>query len=141
MVYGRWKEDLIEKGIPNKEGFRLEKFLTNDVEISKWSAEGLPSDELSIQNGILTKNASRWPLCVDPQLQAVVWIKEKEKKNNLEILSFNQADYIKRLEMAISFGKPVLFEAIDEEIDPMIDPILEKNIVVQAGVRMIKLGD
>ncbi len=140
MVYGRWKQDLLDKGIPNKENFRLEKFLTNDVEISKWSAEGLPSDELSIQNGILTKNASRWPLCIDPQLQAVVWIKEKEKKL-LEILSFNQADYIKRLEMAISFGKPVLFEAIDEEIDPMIDPILEKNIVVQAGVRMIKLGD
>lgn len=70
-----------------------------------------------------------------------MWIKEKEKKFNLEILSFNQADYIKRLEMAISFGKPVLFEAIDEEIDPMVDPILEKNIVVQAGVRMIKLGD
>lgn len=141
MVYGRWKEDLREKNIPNKEDFRLEKFLTNDVEISRWSAEGLPSDELSIQNGILTKNASRWPLCVDPQLQAVVWIKEKEKKHNLEILSFNQADYIKRLEMAISFGKPVLFEAIDEEIDPMVDPILEKNIVVQAGVRIIKLGD
>jgi dynein heavy chain len=141
MVYGRWKEDLVSKNIPNKDTFRLEKFLTNDVEISRWSAEGLPADELSIQNGILTKNASRWPLCVDPQLQAVVWIKEKEKKSNLEILSFNQADYIKRLEMAISFGKPVLFEAIDEEIDPMVDPILEKNIVVQAGVRMIKLGD
>ena len=88
----------------------------------------------------MTKNASRWPLCVDPQMQAVFWIKEKEKKL-LEVLSFNQADYIKRLEMAINFGKPVLFEAIDEEIDPMIDPILEKNIVVQAGVKMIKLGD
>ena len=89
MVYGKWKEDLREKNIPNKDEFRLEKFLTNDVEISRWGAEGLPSDELSIQNGILTKNASRWPLCVDPQLQAVVWIKEKEKKFNLEILSFN----------------------------------------------------
>lgn len=39
-------------------------------------------------------------------------------------------DYIKKLEIAINFGKPVLFEAIDEELDPMIDPILEKNIVV-----------
>lgn len=66
MVYGKWKQDLIDKAIPNKENFRLEKFLTNDVEISRWSAEGLPSDELSIQNGILTKNASRWPLCIDP---------------------------------------------------------------------------
>jgi dynein heavy chain len=56
-------------------------------------------------------------------------------------LSFNQGDFIKRLEIAINFGKPVLFEAIDEEIDPMIDPVLEKNIVVQAGVKVIKLGD
>ena len=50
-------------------------------------------------------------------------------------------DYIKRLEMAIKFGKSVLFEAIDEELDPMIDPILEKNIVKEAGVNMITLGD
>lgn len=50
-------------------------------------------------------------------------------------------DYIKRLEMAIKFGKSVLFEAIDEEIDPMIDPVLEKNIVKEAGVNMLTLGD
>ena len=39
-------------------------------------------------------------------------------------------DYMKKLEIAINFGKPVLFEAIDEDIDPMIDPVLEKNIIV-----------
>ena len=50
-------------------------------------------------------------------------------------------DYIKRLEMAIKFGKSILFEAIDEEIDPMIDPVLEKNIVKEAGVKMLTMGD
>lgn len=50
-------------------------------------------------------------------------------------------DYIKKLEMGITFGKSVLFEGIDEEIDPMIDPVLEKNIVRVAGVDMLKLGD
>jgi dynein heavy chain len=74
-------------------------------------------------------------------MQAVTWIKEKERKNPFEILTFNMGDYIKRLEMAIKFGKSVLFEAIDEEIDPMIDPVLEKNIVKEAGVWMITLGD
>jgi dynein heavy chain len=74
-------------------------------------------------------------------MQAVTWIKEKERKNPFEILTFNMGDYIKRLEMAIKFGKSVLFEAIDEEIDPMIDPVLEKNIVKEAGVYMITLGD
>lgn len=74
-------------------------------------------------------------------MQAVLWIKEKEKKNPFEILTFNMGDYIKRLEMAIKFGKSVLFEGIDEEIDPMIDPVLEKNIVKEAGVNMLTLGD
>lgn len=48
MIYEHWKGDIIEKNIPNKEGFRLEKFLTNDVEMSRWASEGLPTDELSI---------------------------------------------------------------------------------------------
>jgi dynein heavy chain len=66
MIFGTWKTDLIEKELPNKEDFRLDIFLTNEVEVSKWASEGLPGDELSIQNGILTTSASRWPLCIDP---------------------------------------------------------------------------
>jgi len=41
---------------------------------------------------------------------------------------------LKPLENAIKFGKPVLFEAVDEELDPTLDPILEKNFVSRAGV-------
>jgi dynein heavy chain len=52
--------------IPVSEDFRLESLLTSDVEISGWASEGLPGDELSVQNGILTTQASRWPLCIDP---------------------------------------------------------------------------
>jgi len=66
MLFEHWKKDLVEKNIPNKEDFALAKFLTTDVEISNWASEGLPSDELSIQNGILTNFASRFPLCIDP---------------------------------------------------------------------------
>jgi len=43
--------------------------------------------------------------------------------------------------MAIGFGQSVLFEGIDEEIDPMIDPVLEKNIVKEAGIGYLQLGD
>jgi len=141
MIFETWKQDLIEKELPNKEDFRLDTFLTDEVEVALWASQGLPTDELSVQNGILTSYASSWPLCIDPQMQAVAWIKEKEKKNNFQGLSFNQGDYIKRLEMAIGFGQSVLFEGIDEEIDPMIDPVLEKNIVKEAGIPYLQLGD
>jgi dynein heavy chain, axonemal len=66
MIFEHWKKDLQAKEIPNSEIFKLETFLTNEVEVSRWASEGLPSDELSIQNGILTNFSSRWPLCIDP---------------------------------------------------------------------------
>ena len=142
MVYTDWLQGVAERGIYHKDNFRLENLLTDDVEISKWASEGLPGDELSIQNGILVSSMSRSPLCIDPQMQAVRWIKNKETKhNNLKILSFNQSDFMKQLEMAVEYGQSVLFEGIDEEIDPMIDPVIEKNIVVQVGVKYVKIGD
>lgn len=141
MIFDHWKNDLVEKEVPNKEAFSLSLFLSSDVEISRWSAEGLPSDELSVQNGILTNFASRYPLCIDPQMQAVSWIKAKEAKHSMKLLTFNQSDYMKQLEMALRFGNPVLFENISTEIDPLLDPVLEKNVVTQAGVQYIPLGD
>jgi dynein heavy chain len=56
-------------------------------------------------------------------------------------LSFKNEKYISILELAVKFGQSVLFENIDTELDPMIDPLLEKNIVQEAGVDIIKLND
>ena len=53
--------------------------------LPRWVSQGLPPDELSVQNGILTTYASRFPLCIDPQQQALNWIKKKEEKNNLRV--------------------------------------------------------
>ena len=80
-----WQEDILEREIPISQPFKLEALLTDDVEISKWTSERLPPDELSIQNGILTTRASRFPLCIDPQQQALNWIKTREAANNLKV--------------------------------------------------------
>lgn len=48
---------------------------------------------------------------------------------------------MKLLENAIKYGKSVLFEGIDTELDPIIDPILEKNIVREAGTEMLTFAD
>lgn len=55
------------------------------ISLLRWTSEGLPPDELSIQNGILTTRASRFPLCIDPQQQALNWIKKKEEGKNLKV--------------------------------------------------------
>lgn len=80
MVYELWQSDLLTKKVPITQPFRLEAIMTDDVETFAWASEGLPGDELSIQNGLLTTRAARWPLCIDPQMQAVTWIKAREGK-------------------------------------------------------------
>eukprot|EP00002_Diphylleia_rotans_P017763 TRINITY_DN3442_c0_g1_i2.p1 TRINITY_DN3442_c0_g1~~TRINITY_DN3442_c0_g1_i2.p1 ORF type:complete len:3137 (-),score=716.67 TRINITY_DN3442_c0_g1_i2:70-9480(-) len=141
MVYKDWLEDIVQRQIPLTTPFKLESLLTDSVEISRWASEGLPSDELSVQNGILTTRAGRWPLCIDPQMQAVNWIKKKEIKNSLKICTFNDPDFLKQLELAITYGFPFLFEGVDEYIDPVIDTVLEKNITVVGNRKFIMLGD
>lgn len=135
MVYEMWKADVRDRSIPLSDAFRLETLLTSEVEITNWASEGLPSDELSVQNGILTMRASRWPLCIDPQMQAVNWIKQKEGKNlEGKVKTFNDSDFLKQLELAIQYGLPFLFENLDEYIDPVIDPVLEKTFIGQVTI-------
>ena len=85
----------------------------------------------------MTTRSSRWPLCIDPQLQALQWIKKKEEKN-LTVLNLNEGAmvYLKHLENAIKHGNTILFENVDVELDPTIDPVLEKNFIIKgAGVK------
>uniref|UniRef100_A0A336KTI1 CSON011058 protein n=1 Tax=Culicoides sonorensis TaxID=179676 RepID=A0A336KTI1_CULSO len=141
MIYQDWLEDIKSKDIPVTLPIKFEDILSDDVQISTWNSQGLPPDEFSIQNGILTSRASRFPLCIDPQQQALPWIKKKEFENGLKILSFSDQDFQRQLEMSIQSGNPVLFQDVDDYIDPMIDNILEKNIKVVSGQSYLMLGD
>ncbi|KAA6400437.1 MAG: putative Dynein-1-alpha heavy chain, flagellar inner arm I1 complex [Streblomastix strix] len=121
-----------KRKIPLSQPYRVEQLLTDDVEILQLANESLPGDELSVHNGILTTRASRFPLCIDPQEQAVKWIRIRESANELIRTSFN-SDFLPQLRRAIIFGRPILFENVEEYIDPILDPVLEKNIFRQAA--------
>ena len=38
-------------------------------------------------------------------------------------------------------GAAVLIESIENEVDPMLDPILEKQIIVKGRSKLIKIAD
>ncbi|KAL8455338.1 hypothetical protein Emag_000820 [Eimeria magna] len=72
MLYKHWALKAREGNIPINEPFKIEDLLTTDADVAKWNNEGLPANEMSIQNGILTTMSARWPLCIDPQLQVTI---------------------------------------------------------------------
>eukprot|EP00756_Hemistasia_phaeocysticola_P021124 Hpha_TRINITY_DN15757_c2_g7::TRINITY_DN15757_c2_g7_i2::g.37596::m.37596/K10408/DNAH; dynein heavy chain, axonemal len=103
------KQDVQSREIDMSADFGLEGLLANEVLVSKWNAEGLPADELSIQNGILAQKAPSFPLCIDPQKQAVSWIKRMyERSSKFEVATFADPNFVKRLESAIQYGQPFL---------------------------------
>ena len=69
MLRDTWSPDATGRAIPLTAPLRLETLLTTSVEVAQWAGEGLPGDELSVQNGLLTTRANRWPLCIDPQVR------------------------------------------------------------------------
>eukprot|EP00494_Astrolonche_serrata_P002265 UN02271 len=54
-----------EREIPVTENLNVTNFLSNQSQIAEWNSQKLPKDELSVQNGILVTEASRWPLIMD----------------------------------------------------------------------------
>lgn len=104
LLNNQWKKSLNEKNLLLTNNFQIQKFLSSNIEISEWTSQGLPADEFSIQNGILTLHTNRFPYCIDPQLQGLLWIQQREKKGNLKILSMKDRNFLKHFELAIKYG-------------------------------------
>ena len=122
-----WRNKMEENYISITPKISMKFVLGNDVTIRQWAVAGLPSDNLSIENGIILFGSRRWPLMIDPQTQANKFIKKMGAQTqdvNLDVFKLSEGNLIRSLELAIQFGKWVLLENIGEYIDPALEPIL-----------------
>ena len=106
-----------------------------------WNIQGLPADAFSTENGVLVTRGTRWPLMIDPQEQANIWVRNMEKANGLKLITLKQSDYLRTLENAIQFGQPVLMQEVLQELDPSLEPIMSRAVVKVGNRSIIKLGD
>ncbi|XP_055386175.1 dynein axonemal heavy chain 8 [Condylostylus longicornis] len=136
-----WLNDLILRKIPMSSNVGIIESLTDQAQISEWTLQGLPNDDLSVQNGIIATKSARFPLLIDPQSQGKIWIKNREEKNNLIVTSLNNKYFRNHIEDAVSLGIPLLIEDINEDLDPCLDNVLDRNLIKVGTQYKIKIGD
>lgn len=135
----RWLLKLVELNIPASKEFNLQNCIGDAVKIRQWVIDFLPNDSLSIDNAIINDNSRRWPLMIDPQMQANKWVK-KQYADNIKVLRLN-GNYVRELENCIQFGTPTIIENIEEMLDAILDPVLSKATFKQGTLLMVRLGD
>jgi dynein heavy chain len=132
-----------ENPIPMSDSADPVRILTNPAQVAVWAAAGLPADAVSIENGTIVVNSARWPLFIDPQLQGITWLKNKESSPDraLQVVRLGQGDLIRKLERALEDGTTILIENIAESIDAVLNPVIQRAVIRRGKKMYIKLGD
>nr|XP_023509291.1 dynein heavy chain 9, axonemal isoform X13 [Equus caballus] len=140
LVDGTWRPYLSQLKVPIPITPTLDplRMLTDDADVAAWQNEGLPADRMSVENATILINCERWPLMVDPQLQGIKWIKNKYGED-LQVTQIGQKGYLQTIEHALEAGDVVLIENLEESIDPVLGPLLGREVIKKG--RFIKIGD
>uniref|UniRef100_A0A8C6W7X2 Dynein axonemal heavy chain 2 n=1 Tax=Nannospalax galili TaxID=1026970 RepID=A0A8C6W7X2_NANGA len=136
-----WIKKIWELQVPCSPRFSIDTFLSNPTKVRDWNIQGLPSDAFSTENGIIVTQGNRWALMIDPQAQALKWIKNMEGNQGLKIIDLQMSDYLRILENAIQFGFPVLLQNVQEYLDPTLNPVLNKSVARIGGRLLMCIGD
>ena len=137
-LVAQWKGYIEHFQIPISSTLQISQFLTTTLELDEWVIQGLPNDDLSIQNGIITTQGSRTPLLIDPQNQAKSWLLKREP--DIVVTQSTHKYFRNHVEDAMNLGKALLIE-IEDQIDPSLDNILEKNLIKSGKGFKVVFGD
>ena len=116
------------------------EYLSNPDERLRWQANALPADELCTENAIMLRRFNRYPLVIDPSGQATEFIMNEYKDRKITKTSFLDDAFRKNLESALRFGNPLLVQDA-ENYDPVLNPVLNRELRRTGGRVLITLGD
>ncbi|XP_053561557.1 cytoplasmic dynein 2 heavy chain 1 [Bombina bombina] len=122
------------------ETFDLRRFLSTESEQLIWKSEGLPSDELSIENALVILQSQVCPFLIDPSSQATEWLKTHLKDSRLEVINQQDANFITAVELAVRFGKTLIIQEMDG-VEPVLYPLLRKDLIAQGPRYVVQIGD
>jgi len=133
-----WVNNIQALDIPHTQNLDFADFLVGRAVIKDWNIKGLPTDDFSVENGVMAKKGNKWPLMIDPQSQAYEWTNNMERK--LRVADIKDPKYMNVIERAVTHGHCVIMPDVGEDIDPTLYPLLEKATFKILGRLMIRFG-
>eukprot|EP01061_Rhynchopus_euleeides_P030593 TRINITY_DN5081_c0_g1_i1.p1 TRINITY_DN5081_c0_g1~~TRINITY_DN5081_c0_g1_i1.p1 ORF type:complete len:4809 (+),score=2467.50 TRINITY_DN5081_c0_g1_i1:97-14523(+) len=140
VILPKWMKTLKERKVLFKKHLSLQEYLSKPGDRLEWQANGLPPDELYVENAIILSRFQRYPLMIDPSGMAVAFLMTQFKDKHIAKTSFLEDGFMKALETSLRFGYPLLVQDV-ECIDPIMNPILNKEVSKQGGRTLIRLGE
>ncbi|XP_047532350.1 dynein heavy chain, cytoplasmic isoform X1 [Vanessa atalanta] len=139
-LFSTWTSHLAAANIKFRADIARTEYLSNPDERLRWQANALPTDELCVENAIMLKRFNRYPLIIDPSGQATEFIMREFKERKITKTSFLDDSFRKNLESALRFGNPLLVQDV-ENYDPILNPVLNRELRRTGGRVLITLGD
>jgi dynein heavy chain 2 len=131
----KWKQTL---NVDEK--FDVRKFLSTESEQLVWKSQGLPSDELSMENAMVILRSQLCPFLVDPSSRATDWLKTHLKDKKVEVINQQDQNFTTQLELAVRFGKILIVQEVDG-VEPVLYPILRKDLAAQGPRHVVQIGE
>ncbi|XP_045114160.1 dynein heavy chain, cytoplasmic-like isoform X3 [Portunus trituberculatus] len=139
-LFSNWCHHLLQANIQFRGDIARTEYLSNPDERLRWQANALPADELCTENAIMLNRFNRYPLIIDPSGQATEFIMNEFKDKKITKTSFLDDSFRKNLESALRFGNPLLVQDV-ENYDPILNPVLNRELRRTGGRVLITLGD
>jgi dynein heavy chain 2 len=125
-----------------QDAFLFQRFMKTESQLLQYKAEGLPADDLSIQNSIVILETSQVPLIIDPASQAVEWLKThlQNQQATVEVTTLAHERFATTFELAVRFGKTLIVTEVDK-VEPMLYPILRNDLMSAGPKKTVQVGD
>uniref|UniRef100_A0A8B9KYF0 Cytoplasmic dynein 2 heavy chain 1 n=1 Tax=Astyanax mexicanus TaxID=7994 RepID=A0A8B9KYF0_ASTMX len=120
--------------------FDLRHFLCSESEQLIWKSEGLPSDDLSMENALVILQSVACPFLIDPSSRATEWLRIHLKEHRLEVINQQDSSFMTVLELAVRFGKTLIIQEVDG-VEPVLYPLLRRDLIAQGPRYVVQIGD
>ncbi|KAM9801492.1 cytoplasmic dynein 2 heavy chain 1 [Neosynchiropus ocellatus] len=127
--------------------FDLRSFLSSESEQLIWKSQGLPSDDLSMENALvilqinsLKLRSVACPFLIDPSSRATEWLCTHLKEHRLEVINQQDSNFMTSLELAVRFGKTLIIQEMDG-VEPVLYPLLRRDLIAQGPRYVVQIGD